>query len=130
MAQIRTLDGSAVDIGKDALDELSKTLGGDLRGPGDTVYDEACDIWNAMVERQPAFVARCRSSAEVSKVVKFAAAHKVLLSVRGRGHHRGTDDLGCDAQGAAPPVLARRCPWQGGCGLGASPLSRSRYGRA
>ncbi len=93
MTQFRGFDESKIEVGKDAVEALRSALGGGLHGPGDSEYDEACAIWNAMVERRPAFVARCRSSADVAETVRFAAAHKVLLSVRGCGHHIAGNSL-------------------------------------
>lgn len=93
MTQFRSFGESKIEVGEDAVEALRSALGGGLHGPGDAEYDEACAIWNAMVERRPALVARCRSSADVTAAVRFAAAHKVLLSVRGRGHHIAGNSL-------------------------------------
>ncbi|HKI83931.1 MAG TPA: FAD-binding oxidoreductase [Candidatus Krumholzibacteria bacterium] len=93
MTQFRTLHGSPLNVEESAIESLRTALGGGLHDPGDAAYDEACDIWNAMVERKPALVARCRSNTDVAAAVDFAAKHKVLLSVRGRGHHIAGNSL-------------------------------------
>ena len=40
-----------------------------------------------MIDRRPALVARCRGVADVVACVRFAAAHDLLLAVRGGGHN-------------------------------------------
>ena len=55
--------------------------------PGDPDYDEARQVWNGMIDRRPALVARCRGVADVVACVRFAADHDLLLAVRGGGHN-------------------------------------------
>src|SRR4051794_13001852 len=61
-----------------------------LRAPlvqaGEGGYDEARALFNAMVDRQPALVARCHGAADVIAAVNFARNHDVLVSVKGGGH--------------------------------------------
>ena len=42
-----------------AVYELSLRLAGDLYEPGSTGYEDACALFNSMIERRPALVARC-----------------------------------------------------------------------
>src|SRR5690242_9556319 len=60
---------------------------GQLIGPGDSEYDEARTVYNAMIDRRPALVARCTSAEDVSHVIGFARDHGLPLAVRGGGHH-------------------------------------------
>ena len=60
---------------------------GELIQPGDPDYDEARQVWNGMIDRRPALVARCRGVADVVACVRFAADHGLLLAVRGGGHN-------------------------------------------
>ncbi|MFD3925241.1 FAD-binding oxidoreductase [Streptomyces sp. NPDC058614] len=60
---------------------------GQLIGPDDSGYDEARRVYNAMIDRRPALVARCTSAEDVSHVVGFARDHGLPLAVRGGGHH-------------------------------------------
>ncbi|MGW1754325.1 FAD-binding oxidoreductase [Streptomyces mirabilis] len=60
---------------------------GQLVAPGDSGYDEARTVYNAMIDRRPALVARCASAEDVSCVIGFARDHGLPLAVRGGGHH-------------------------------------------
>jgi FAD/FMN-containing dehydrogenase len=62
-------------------------FGGQLIGPDDTGYDEARAVYNAMIDKRPALIARCASADDVAKVVGFARDHDLLLAVRGGGHN-------------------------------------------
>ena len=69
------------------IDELAGKVRGELIRPGDPAYDEARRVWNGMIDRRPALVARCRGVADVVACVRFAADHNLLLAVRGGGHN-------------------------------------------
>ena len=70
-----------------AIDDLAGKVRGELIQPGDPAYDEARRVWNGMIDRRPALVARCRGVADVVACVRFAAEHDLLLAVRGGGHN-------------------------------------------
>jgi FAD/FMN-containing dehydrogenase len=79
----------------DLLDQLSSTLPGRVHAPGSPDFDQASTIWNAMIERRPGLVVRCSSSADVSRAIRFAGEHDLVLSVRGGGHNIAGSAL-CD----------------------------------
>ena len=66
-------------------------LAGALRGPvivaGGAGYDEARAVYNGMIDRHPAAIARCADTADVIACVQFARAHGLTVSVRGGGHN-------------------------------------------
>jgi hypothetical protein len=66
--------------------DLRSTLRGDLLQPGDAGYDAARTIWNGMIDRRPALIARCRGAADVLAAVNFAREQGLPLAVRGGGH--------------------------------------------
>ncbi|MFG2792481.1 FAD-binding oxidoreductase [Streptomyces sp. NPDC048419] len=79
-----------------ARSELSG-FNGELIGPEDSGYDEARAVYNAMIDRRPALVARCGDADAVARVIGFARTHDLPLAVRGGGHHgagMGTVDGG------------------------------------
>ncbi|MDX6547099.1 MAG: hypothetical protein QOG33_649 [Gaiellales bacterium] len=71
-----------------AQQELSGVTG-ELITPGDSGYDEARKLYNGMIDRHPAVIARCATPADVAAVIGFARAHGSLLAVRGGGHNGG-----------------------------------------
>jgi len=52
-------------------------------------YEPARRIWNAMIERRPALIARCHDAADAQACVRFATEHGIALGVRGGGHNIG-----------------------------------------
>ncbi len=60
---------------------------GELIGPDDSAYHEARTVYNAMIDRRPALVARCADADAVARVIGFARSHALPLAVRGGGHH-------------------------------------------
>ena len=69
-----------------AADILRRQMQGSVLIPGDPGYDEARTIWNGMIDRRPAVIARCESTADVVAALAHAREHNLLISVRGGGH--------------------------------------------
>ncbi len=67
--------------------ELQAQLRGTVLRPGDPGYDDARTIWNAMIDRRPALIARCLGVGDVIACVNFARTHRVPLSIKGGGHN-------------------------------------------
>ena len=79
-----TSDGSPATEG---LEELRSGLHGSLLTPSSDGYDQARTIWNAMIDRRPAVIARCADAGDAAKAVRFAQAHDLVVAVRGGGHN-------------------------------------------
>ncbi|HEY0969720.1 MAG TPA: FAD-binding oxidoreductase [Gemmatimonadales bacterium] len=90
---IRTRGGGEKTLGAAELERLAGTLRGDLVPRGAQHYEDVRRIWNAMIERRPELIVRCRSAADVLRAVRFAAEHDLLVSVRGGGHNIGGSSL-------------------------------------
>jgi hypothetical protein len=69
--------------------ELGAGFEGELIGPGDGNYDEARALFNAMIDRRPALIARCASSRDVARVIAFGRARDLPLAIRGGAHNGG-----------------------------------------
>jgi FAD/FMN-containing dehydrogenase len=65
---------------------LAAQMQGRLVLPSDEGYDEARRIYNAMIDRRPAAIAFCESTADIAAAIRFAVEHDVPISVRGGGH--------------------------------------------
>lgn len=70
-----------------AMERLRKEIRGELLLPGDSGYDDARQVWNAMIERRPAAILRCAEAADVAAGVRMAAETGLAVSVRGGGHN-------------------------------------------
>jgi FAD/FMN-containing dehydrogenase len=69
------------------LDQLRTQLRGELITPDAPTYDSARRIWNGMIDKRPAAIARCAGVADVVATVRFAAENDTLLAIRGGGHN-------------------------------------------
>lgn len=69
------------------LEQLRSQLRGELIIPGDPSYDPARRIWNGMIDKRPAAIARCAGVADVVATVRYAAETDTLLAIRGGGHN-------------------------------------------
>jgi len=89
MPEIRlaSLQGGAITLESDAIAALRQTLRGNVCLPEEPGYDEARTIWNAMIDRHPGAVVRCRGTADIIRAVRLAREHGLLVAVRGGGHN-------------------------------------------
>ena len=55
--------------------------------PRDAGYESARSIWNAMIDKRPALIARCATTSDVVRAVNFARDNGLVLAVRGGGHN-------------------------------------------
>ena len=109
---------------------LQERIQGSVHTPGEPAYEEACRIWNAMIERRPILVVRPAGPQDVAETIRFAKENGLPLAVPGRwpqrrrrgarrsGHHhrhepeaprqRRSGPLG-RARGAGRDLEGRRC---------------------
>jgi FAD/FMN-containing dehydrogenase len=59
---------------------------GQLRKPGEDGYEAARSVWNAMVDRRPALVASCATTADVAAAVRYGRANGLEIGIRCGGH--------------------------------------------
>jgi len=85
--KMRTTEGREAELTQDKIDGLKMRLRGPLFAAGDASYEESRTVWNAMIDRKPAVVARCRGVSDVIACVQFARDNDMLLSIKGGGHN-------------------------------------------
>jgi FAD/FMN-containing dehydrogenase len=78
---------STVPVRPAIVDALSARLAGEVIAPDHIEYDTARRIWNGMIDKRPAAIARCADADDVATAVRFAAEHGLALAVRGGGHN-------------------------------------------
>ena len=66
---------------------LRGQLRGELLTPDRPTYEAARAIWNAMIDRRPAAIARCRNAADVMACVNAARENEVVVAIRAGGHN-------------------------------------------
>jgi FAD/FMN-containing dehydrogenase len=71
---------------KMTLDALREAFSGELILPDDPRYDDARTVFNAMIDRRPAVIARCATTADVAASVTFARENDLVVTVRCGGH--------------------------------------------
>jgi FAD/FMN-containing dehydrogenase len=82
-----TLDGRRIDLSQETLDTLKARLRGPVLQPGAAAYEESRTVWNGMIDRRPAVVARCLGVADVIECVRSARDAGLLLCIKGGGHN-------------------------------------------
>jgi FAD/FMN-containing dehydrogenase len=86
MGMAEQQNNSVVTVEEIAVADLAGQLRGRLLRPDDESYLEACRVYNGMIEKRPALIARCVDVADVIASVNFAREHELALAVRGGGH--------------------------------------------
>jgi FAD/FMN-containing dehydrogenase len=84
---IMSLSGEAMYLSDLEITSFKKNFSGQLLTNDDKDYDEVRSIWNGMINKHPALIARCKNSKDVSLAVKFARNYNLLASIRGGGHN-------------------------------------------
>jgi FAD/FMN-containing dehydrogenase len=79
-----------------SLDELRHSLAGTVIDPASPEYDTARRGFNALINRRPAVIARCKNAGDVAVAFDFARAHELEVAVRGGGHNPAGHCV-CDA---------------------------------
>lgn len=118
------------------LDQLRRSVSGEVLTPVDHAYDEARRLWNAMHDRRPAVVARPTTAEGVAAAVRFARDHELEVAVRSGGHS-AAGHSGCDGglvvdmsamRGVVVDPMARTARANGGALLGELDIAAQAHG--
>jgi FAD/FMN-containing dehydrogenase len=121
-----------------AVQDFASRLRGELIQPGDPTYDSARKVYNGMIDKHPALIARCADVADVIAGVNFARDCELALAVRGGGHNGpglGVCDDGLvldlsQMKGIRVDPAARTVRVEGGCTWGAVDHATHPFGLA
>ena len=84
MPSLTTNSGAPVE--ESVIEAFAPTIRGDVIQPSDDAYDEARQVFNAMIDKRPGLIVRCAGVADVINSVNFARSNDLLIAVRGVGH--------------------------------------------
>jgi FAD/FMN-containing dehydrogenase len=89
MTDVRVIaaEGGETILEAATVERFAETLRGRLLQPGADGYEAARRVWNGMIDRRPALIARCAGPADVMAAVRFARDRRLLVSVKGGGHN-------------------------------------------
>jgi FAD/FMN-containing dehydrogenase len=121
-----------------AVEGLTAAVRGRVVERGDSDYDEARALYNAMIDKRPAAIAYCVDEQDVAAAVAFARERGLRIAVRGGGHNGaglGSVDGGLVVDLSAMNVVAvdpsaRMVRVQGGATLGQVDAAAGEHGWA
>ena len=73
-------------LNETGIEKLQARVRGELIQRGDPSYEEARKVFNGMVDKRPALIARCAGVADVIAAVNFARETHLLTAICGGGH--------------------------------------------
>jgi FAD/FMN-containing dehydrogenase len=76
-----------MSVSETTVQQFRGRMRGEVLVPGDPGFDHARTIWNAMIDRRPAVIARCMGVADVQQSVRFGREQNLTVAVRGGGHN-------------------------------------------
>jgi FAD/FMN-containing dehydrogenase len=71
----------------EAIEKIKGTIKGRVLTAQDAAYDEARQIWNAMIDRRPAVIVQAADNGDVAPAIEFARDNALEISIRGAGHN-------------------------------------------
>src|SRR5579859_297 len=74
-------------LNRSLTEDLGRRLRGSVLRPSEPGYDEARSVWNAMIDRRPALIARPLGVADVVECVRFAREQGLPVCIKGGGHN-------------------------------------------
>lgn len=135
---LATLEGGVTTISSADVDALAEGLDGELLTADSAGYNEARELWNAMLDRRPGLIIECASAGDAQRAVEFAGANGLLASVCGAGHNIAGNAAADDAlmisfkkmNGVDVDPSARRVHVQPGATLGDLDRATQAHGLA
>jgi FAD/FMN-containing dehydrogenase len=66
---------------------LRAAIAGRVLQAEDEGYEQARQVWNAMIDRRPALIVQCSATDDIALALRFARQHGLEVAVRGGGHN-------------------------------------------
>jgi hypothetical protein len=76
-------------LSAEAIANFRTGMRGQVIESSDSWYEDARQVYNAMISRRPALIAKCADVADVMAAIRFAREQGVIVSIRGGGHNAG-----------------------------------------
>ena len=73
------MSASVSALSDDRLREFGVRFHGELIRPDSAAYESARKVWNGMIDRRPACIARCRTATDVQEAAKLCPADRLLV---------------------------------------------------
>lgn len=133
-----TLAGTETVIAGSTVEAFNNSLQGALLCADDAGYEPARQVWNGMINKRPALIARCTGVADVVQAITFARTHDLLVAISG-GKHNAAGHATCDGglmidlspmKGIRVDAARRRVHAQGGVLWGEFDRETQVYGLA
>lgn len=80
--------GTVAELDEQDIKEFDENLRGDLVLPDSEEYEDARNVWNGLINKYPAVIARVKGATDVARAVQFARDNHLDLSIRGGAHHQ------------------------------------------
>lgn len=80
---------NAKNLESSIIQDFKTNLRGEIILPNDSNYNNARKVYNGMINKHPAMIAKCADVADVITAVNFGKTNNLLVSVRGGGHNAG-----------------------------------------
>ncbi|RWP28160.1 FAD-binding oxidoreductase [Mesorhizobium sp.] len=78
---------TAATLAPSSIESFRSTMRGEVLEPSSPSYDATRVVWNGMIDRRPAVIARCRNAADVAASVNFAREERLAIAIRSGGHN-------------------------------------------
>tara|TARA_R110002073_G_scaffold40547_5_gene115248 strand:+ start:400633 stop:402006 length:1374 start_codon:yes stop_codon:yes gene_type:complete len=72
---------------EEAIKQLKNSIQGSIIVPQDDNYNEARAIYNAMIDKKPAIIVKCKNTQDIINAVNCAREHHIEVSIRSGGHN-------------------------------------------
>ncbi|HEY6151029.1 MAG TPA: FAD-binding oxidoreductase [Gaiellaceae bacterium] len=120
------------------VDAFAQQLHGSVTRPDDSDYDEVRTLYNAMIDKRPALIARCADRDDVVAAVKFGREQGLDIAIRCGGHNGPglgsvNDGLVIDLSGLKTVTVdpdSRTAKVGGGCLVGDVDAATHEHGMA